>query len=155
MSSYKTMEYDYYDELYTSMSAESLEYREVRYKKERAQNPARRVINMALLFAICLGLITPLTMVVKRQAEIHEKQFGIFRLKEVAADYKDRTNELKEALESNSSLDDLELYATERLDMVKADQSNIIVLRPFTREIKKPALRFSIAPKADLDLKAN
>lgn len=151
----KAMDRDFYDELYTSMSAESLAYKETNYKKQRVQNPARRVLNIALIFVLCIGLLTPLTMVVKRQAEIHEKQFGIFRLKEVTADYKDKTNELKEALESNSSLDDLELYATERLDMVKADKNNIIVLKPLVKEINKPAVKFTIASASGLDLKAH
>lgn len=154
MSSVKSLGYDY-EELYTSMTAESLEYRDGRFKKERAQKPVLRVFNITFIFALCIGLLTPLTLIVQRQAEIHEKQFANFRLKEVAEDYKDRSNELKEALESGSSLDDLELYATERLDMVKADKSNIIVLRPYPGEIKKPSVKFGIATGSNLELQPN
>lgn len=155
MSSSKAVDYDYYSDLYTTLEAESREYAENRFKKERAQKPAIRVFYISLIFTLCIGLVAPLTLIIQRQAEIHERQFGVFRLKEVAQDYRDRSNELKEALESNSSMEDLELYATERLDMVKAENNNFIVVKPFTREIKKPSLRFSIATRVKLEMRNN
>lgn len=145
MSNYKTVELDYYDELYSSMSAESLEYRETKYKKQRTQNPLWRVVSFVVFFSVCFAILTPMVFIIKRNAEIHEKQYGVYRLKELASDYRDKTNELKEILESNSSIDDLELYATERLDMVKAGQTNIIVLKNLGREVKQPKFKFNIA----------
>lgn len=152
MNTARKLEYDYYDELAISQNVGARNFVEDTYKKRVVQAPHVRVLNTFIIFLFVFLIIFPLSLILSRHAQIHEKQYEIYRLKVKAQELDTKTSEIKERLESGISLDDLEVYATERVGMVKADRSKVIVLQSLEKKIKYPKEEFMISSGTEKEL---
>lgn len=145
MNTARKIDYDYYDDMARNLRAENRDFVEKRYRKQSVQAPHIRIIYGLAIFALVFVLLSPFSMLLTRHAAIHEKQYDNYRLKLMTAEYVTKTNEIKERLESGTSLDDLKVFATEQLDMVKSDRSRVISLKDNVNSIADSSVRFSIS----------
>ncbi len=145
MNTAKNLYYNDYDVLAESLKNSSEEEVIKRYKVQNSQAPHLRVISAILIVLLFSVLVIPSAFLIFRYAQIHEEQNNLYKINLAIEDYKTKTNEIKERLESNTSLDDLELYAVEQLSMIKANSDRVIILEDMGNTIKKPSISFSIA----------
>ncbi len=155
MNTARKLDYDYYDQLARKIEVDSKDFLDKDYKKQSMQAPYVRVLNALVIFALVFVAVFPLTLILSRYAAIHERQYEIYRLKVKTEELATKTSEIKERLESGTSLDDLEIYATERVGMVKADKTKVIVLKSYKSSIKTPRTEFSISSGAEKRLYAS
>lgn len=135
----------YYDDLAIRLKNNAQEEAEKRYKKQNVQSARKRILTSGVIIMLFFLGIMPAAFIVFRNAAIHEAQNEIYRINLAIKDYETKTNEIKERLESNTSLDDLELYAREQVSMIKASSSKVIILHDVESQVKMPELKFSIA----------
>ncbi len=145
MNTAKKLDYEYYDNLAITLKNNAEEEAIKRYKTQNAQAPHVRFFSAWAIVIMMFVFILPFSYILFRNAQIHQAQNEIYRINLAIKEYDTKANEIKERLESNTSLDDLELYAKEQISMIKASSSSVIILKDLDQTIKKPEIKFSIA----------
>ncbi len=144
MNSARKIDYDYYDNLAATLKNNSKEEAIKRYRTQNGQAPHLRFINSITIIALVFLMILPFSYILIRNAKIHQAQNDIYRINVAIKNFNTKTNEIKERLESNTSLDELEIYAKEQISMTKANTSSVMILKDLGVKIKQPAVTFSI-----------
>ncbi len=144
MNSARKIDYEYYDNLAETLKNNAKEEAIKRYRTHNAQAPHLRFISSFTIIALVFILILPFSYLIYRNAKIHQAQNDIYRINMAIKDYQTKTNEIKERLESNTSLDELEIYAKEQISMTKANTSSVMILKDLNTDIRKPAVKFTI-----------
>ncbi len=148
MNTAKQLIYDrdeYLDEIFQNNKEEENLKREI---SRQEQSPIRRVISAAGIFLVLCIVLIPPSFLIYRYAETYGEQYQLYKMKVAINTYEVKANEIKERLELNTSLDDLSIYATEKLNMVKASNENVIIIEDNQVNINRPEVVFSLASKS-------
>lgn len=100
------------------------------------------VVKLSLIFFV---ILSPVFLLISRNAEIHKTSNEIYKLNQEIKNLESSIKENSEAIETNSSIDDLAEFASESLDMENSDDHNIITLNYDVDIVKKPSQKFKIA----------
>lgn len=137
--------YENYDLVAESLKNNAREEAQKRYKNQNGQAIHKRFLNLGMIIFMISVLFLPFIFTTYRYAKVHQAQNEVSRMKFAIAEYDTKANEIKERLESNTSLDELEIYARDKLSMMKASSSKVIILQDFESQIKIPKTKFSIS----------
>ncbi len=144
MNTARKVDYEYYDNLAETLKNNAQEEAIKRYNAHNAQAAHLRFISSGAIIVLVFVLILPFSYILFRNAKIHQAQNDIYRINLAVKDYETKSNEIKERLESNTSLDELELYAKEQISMIKASSASVIILKDINSQVIDPDIKFSI-----------
>lgn len=119
----------------------------------KRESALSNILERMLVFLVVMTLVSLLvgscTYILKRYVEIHRTQSEIFTLKQEIKRLDKTIDELLITKESEMTLEELEYYATEYLDMVKVSESYKVVVpqsyRVVSSDVINPGTYLAVA----------
>ncbi len=110
-------------------------------------SPFKRVMSILIIVSVLAPLVLLGYGYISSRAIIHRHQEELRSIEKEIALYNQKALELKEKTELDLSIDELAIYAKERLKMSKAKKENVVVLKSDYDIIYDEGEKFNIATK--------